>query len=224
MITTVAVVTRLRLHQELLAAAVGSRAGFAVIAISNSEAQASEMLTTQQPDLALLDAGLAGVWTVAQIARQAGVRILLFGVADRPQPIQAAEHAGCEAVLLASATSREVIDSLERLRTVESYRIEHTVDHGPIASLTARELEVLALIAQGLSNKEIAAKLTVSLPTVKTHVHNVLFKLGARRRIDAGRLLHVATSSAAVEPCAIATDGAELMNLTLERRLRASLG
>ena len=46
MITTVAVVTRLRLHQELLAAAVGSRAGFAVIAISNSEAQASEMLTS----------------------------------------------------------------------------------------------------------------------------------------------------------------------------------
>jgi hypothetical protein len=51
-----------------------------------------------------------------------------------------------------------------------------------------------------------------------------LFKLGARRRVDAGRLLHVATSSAAAEPHAIASNEAELMNLTLERRLRASLG
>jgi DNA-binding NarL/FixJ family response regulator len=224
MITTVAVVTQLRLHQELLAAAVGSRAGFAVIAVSSNETQASEMLAVQHPDIALLDAGLPSVWTVAQSAKQAGVRVLLFGLVDRPQPIQAAEQAGCEAVLLTSATSREVIDCLERLRTLETYPGEHPVDLGPIATLTARELEVLALIAEGLSNKEIASKLTVSLPTVKTHVHNVLFKLGARRRVDAGRLLHVATSSAAAEPHAIASNEAELMNLTLERRLRASLG
>jgi len=55
---------------------------------------------------------------------------------------------------------------------------------------------VLALIARGLSNKEIARELTVSVPTVKTHVHNLLHKLGARRRADAARLLHVAAGDA----------------------------
>jgi ATP/maltotriose-dependent transcriptional regulator MalT len=51
--------------------------------------------------------------------------------------------------------------------------------------LTARELEVLDLIDQGLSNKEIALGLTIQIPTVKNHVHNILSKLGVSRRAQA---------------------------------------
>jgi DNA-binding NarL/FixJ family response regulator len=52
----------------------------------------------------------------------------------------------------------------------------------PDGALTARELEILALIDEGLSNKEIAGRLFISVPTVKSHVHNILRKLGASRR------------------------------------------
>ena len=68
-----------------------------------------------------------------------------------------------------------------------------------IGTLAPAETRVLRLLARGLSNKEIARRLTVSVPTVKTHVHNLLHKLGTRRRADAGRLLHVAASEATVE-------------------------
>ena len=55
--------------------------------------------------------------------------------------------------------------------------------------LTKRELEILALIDQGLSNKEIARRLCIELPTVKNHVHNVLEKLQVSRRADAAALV-----------------------------------
>jgi DNA-binding CsgD family transcriptional regulator len=51
--------------------------------------------------------------------------------------------------------------------------------------LTQREFQILELIERGLSNKEIAATLTIELATVKNHVHNILAKLGVRRRMDA---------------------------------------
>jgi DNA-binding NarL/FixJ family response regulator len=65
----------------------------------------------------------------------------------------------------------------------------------------------LALVARGLSNKEIASELTVSVPTVKSHVHNVLGKLGTRRRADAGRLLYVAAGDANLQALAHASEG-----------------
>jgi DNA-binding NarL/FixJ family response regulator len=56
--------------------------------------------------------------------------------------------------------------------------------------LTAREREVLALVERGLSNKEIARRLSIALPTVKNHVHNILGKLEARGRCEAIAALH----------------------------------
>jgi DNA-binding NarL/FixJ family response regulator len=199
MITTVAVITRLRIHQELLSNAIGSRPGFAVIAIAADEDDAIDAIA-QRPEVVLLDAALPRVWHVTQVARHSGAAVALFGVTDRPEPVTQAERAGCDAVLVTSATTREVIDALERIRSHTGHPLQPPVDPTPVATLTSRELEVLALIAKGLSNKEIATELTVSLPTVKTHVHNVLYKLGARRRADAGRLLHLAATGTAAGP------------------------
>jgi DNA-binding NarL/FixJ family response regulator len=198
-ITTVAVFTRLRLFQELLSSFVGSRQGFAVIAVSSSEIEATRVVLGQRPDVILVDAALPGVWDVADAAVQAGVRMVVFGLADSPHPIESARSHGCRDALLTSATAQDVVDALEDARRSTPHPVERPVAAGDISSLTSRELEVLGLVARGLSNKEIARQLTVSVPTVKTHVHNVLHKLGTRRRADAGRLLHVAASEATVE-------------------------
>jgi two-component system, NarL family, nitrate/nitrite response regulator NarL len=198
-ITTVAVFTRLRLFQELLSSFVGSRQGFAVIAVSATEHEATRVVVGQRPDVILIDAALPGVWNVADAAVQSGVRPVVFGLADSPHPIESAGRHGCRPALLTSATAHDIVDALEDARRPAPHPVERPVARG-LSALTSRELDVLALVARGLSNKEIAAELTVSVPTVKTHVHSLLHKLGTRRRADAGRLLHLAASDAAVEP------------------------
>lgn len=82
MITTVAIFTRLRLFQELLSSFVGARPEFAVIAIAASEMEATRVVVAQRPDVILIDAGLPGVWNVADAAVQAGVRTIVFGLAE----------------------------------------------------------------------------------------------------------------------------------------------
>jgi len=198
-ITTVAIFTRLRLFQELLSSFVGSRPEYAVIAVSANEAEATRIVLTQRPDVVLIDAGLPGVWNVADAATQAGVRTIVFGLADNPHPIESARRHGCRDALFTAARTRDIVDALEDARPPAPRPAEHPVAAADVAALTSRELEVLVLVARGLSNKEIARELTVSVPTVKSHVHNLLQKLGARRRTDAARLLHVAAADAAIE-------------------------
>jgi DNA-binding NarL/FixJ family response regulator len=195
-ITTVALIARLRLMQELLSSLVGARRGYAVIAISSSEIDASRMLVAQRPHIALVDAALPGVWSVVKAAAQAHVHVIVFGLPDSPQPIETAEGVGCDAALVYSATSADLLFALDRLRISDEPTGEPIPTTHCVSTLTTREFEVLGLVARGLSNKEIASELTVSVPTVKSHVHNVLAKLGARRRADAGRLLHLAAADA----------------------------
>jgi DNA-binding NarL/FixJ family response regulator len=98
----------------------------------------------------------------------------------RPEELIAAVHtvAAGEALLSPSVT-RRVIDR------VAGDRPTVAPDAPPVEELTPREREVLELIAQGLSNAEIAAELTVEESTVKTHVKRILMKLGLRDRVQA---------------------------------------
>jgi DNA-binding NarL/FixJ family response regulator len=192
MITTVAVVSRFRLYQELLSALVGSTSRFAVIDVCDRESEATGSVAAKAPDMALIDAALPGAWNIAEAATSAGVRVIAIGVSDDHGAIEAAERAGCARVLGLAATSHDLVDALEAADECAHERDEPPPEIGIVADLTARELEVLTLVAEGLSNKEIASELVISVPTVKSHVHNVQLKLGTRRRRDAGRLLHAA--------------------------------
>jgi two-component system, NarL family, nitrate/nitrite response regulator NarL len=200
MITTVAVITRLRVFQELLASLVGSRSGFAIVAICDNEADARRAVAAKLPDVALVDANLPGAWNVTESARRTGAQVVVFGLSDDPHPLEAARQSGCAQALATGATSREVIEALDGVRSIEIPLPGQRVEAQIVASLTAREYQVLQLVAQGLSNKEIASALTVSLPTVKSHVHNVLGKLGLHRRRDAGRLLQAVADDPSAPP------------------------
>ncbi len=72
-----------------------------------------------------------------------------------------------------------------------------TAETVPGAALTSRERQVMGLIGDGMSNKEIAVRLNVAVHTVKTHVHKVLQKLAVRTRLEVAAMLHVARTSQA---------------------------
>jgi DNA-binding NarL/FixJ family response regulator len=127
--------------------------------------------------------------------------VLVLTTFDEDRIVYDALAAGASGFLLKTAPPTQLIDAVRTIAagdallalTVIRRLIEEFVRHPPsgddvparIADLTDREREVLALIARGLSNTEIAATLVVSAATVKTHVNRILSKLNLRDRVQA---------------------------------------
>jgi DNA-binding NarL/FixJ family response regulator len=97
----------------------------------------------------------------------------------RPEDLIAAVHTiGAGESLLSPSVTRRVIDRMSRQPDLE-------LDQAKLRELTPRERDVLALLARGLSNREIAAELTVEESTIRTHVKRILMKLALRDRVQA---------------------------------------
>jgi DNA-binding NarL/FixJ family response regulator len=122
--------------------------------------------------------------------------VLMLTTFDRDDYLFAALAAGASGFLLKSASPEDLVNAVQVLArgdallspTVTKRVISHVapaVTRTDFPALTDRETEVLTLVAQGYSNAEIAGTLFVGEATVKTHVSNVLFKLGVRDRIHA---------------------------------------
>lgn len=149
-------------------------------------------------EIAILDISRPSMLEVMRelAARHAGLRVLALGVGDSDLEVLACARAGAAGFLPLESGPGELIAAIESIRRDELvcsphvaallFRGQATRAPGlPVADsthLTPREVEVLALIDQGLSNKEIAAQLSLSLTTVKNHVHRILEKLHVRRR------------------------------------------
>jgi two-component system nitrate/nitrite response regulator NarL len=196
-----AVVAETRLYREGLAQLLGEHPQIDVIGTAGGVEGALALLRPA-PDAVLLDVRLArrpGV--VAQLIETApDIRVVAFGVADDEQTVIECAEAGvagyvsCEAGIeelvevLAGAVRDEVVCPPRvagtLLRRVGALARERRGTE-PEVRLTARETQIVALIDDGLSNKEIAARLHISLATVKNHIHNLLEKLQARRRGEA---------------------------------------
>jgi DNA-binding NarL/FixJ family response regulator len=179
--------------------------GIEVIGQAATGREAVERARRLSPDVVLMDVrmpDLDGIAATRELSRAVkAVRILIlttfehddyvFGALRagasgfllkraRPEELIAAVHtiAGGEALLSPSVT-RRVIDRMAQQPTPE------LADQAKLEALTAREREVLVQVARGLSNREIAAALTVEESTVRTHVKRILLKLGLRDRIQA---------------------------------------
>jgi len=125
-------------------------------------------------------------------------RVLILTTFDLDEYVFAALHAGASGFMLKDRPPEELLSAIRVIAVGEALLapnvtrrlIEHFIRQpdplrtppGALEELTAREREVLALIAAGLSNSEIASKLVMSVPTAKTHVSRILTKLGARDR------------------------------------------
>jgi DNA-binding NarL/FixJ family response regulator len=178
----------------------------AVVASAADGAEAVRLSTEHRPDVVLMDVRmpvLDGIEATRQICEQDGdrPRILILTTFDLDEYVYDALQAGAsgfllkdvpaetlfEAVrviaageaLLAPAITRRLIAEFARLRPRPQ-----TPARG-LDALTPRETEILALVAEGLSNREIALRLVLSDETVKTHVSHVLRKLGLRDRAQA---------------------------------------
>lgn len=146
-----------------------------------------------QPDVVVMDLrlpGASGIATIQELRRRdPKARVLVLTSFGGDAEIQRALDAGALGVVLKGAPSREVAEAIRRvhggeLSISEDARAELRSGEG-LSALTRRELEVLALVAEGLRNREIADELGLSPSTVKVHVNKILEKLEAQDRTEA---------------------------------------
>jgi DNA-binding NarL/FixJ family response regulator len=188
-------------------------AGIDVVAEAADGEQAVAAVLEHRPDVVLMDIRmphLDGIEATERIlaAGEAavGLRIIILTTFDLDQYVYAALTAGASGFLLKDVTPEHLIAAVQLVRTgdallapsitrrlVETFAPRMSArgqagaesGHSDLSALTPRELEVLRLIARGMSNAEIAATLTLSEATVKTHVARILTKLGLRDRVQA---------------------------------------
>ncbi len=196
------VLAETRLYREGLVNVLDRHPRILVIGAADSAATGLAAVATSHPDAVIIDARLAGeVGTVrALLATHPHARVVAFGVVDSEETIVSCAEAGvagyvpCEAGLdelvavVEGAMHDEVVCSPRLagtlLRRVGALARERG-PAGPEVRLTSRETQIIGLIDEGLSNKEIAARLQIGLPTVKNHIHHILEKLGVSRRGEA---------------------------------------
>jgi two-component system nitrate/nitrite response regulator NarL len=173
-----------------------------IVAQASSGDEALTLGAELEPDLILLDLnmqGMDGLETLEKL-RAAGVtsRIVMLTVSDADADVIGAISRGADGYLLKDMEPEELLAQIERAlqgKMVMSEAVTQALatairrpqvsQQASIEALTGRELEILKLIAKGLSNKLIARELDISDGTVKVHVKHLLKKLGLRSRVEA---------------------------------------
>ncbi|MFI6151160.1 response regulator [Kitasatospora sp. NPDC051170] len=193
-----------------LAGIVAAAEGFEVVGEAADGAQAVRLARSAHPDVVLMDIrmpGTDGLAATRQVtAESGGVRVLILTTFDLDEYIYGALRAGASGFLLKSTPPEDLLAAIRVIAAGEALlapsitrRLIRTFASRPAEpsatsasaeltriqrALTERELEVLTLIGQGLTNTEIAHHLGVTTGTVKTHVGHLLAKLAARDRVQ----------------------------------------
>lgn len=184
------------LFREGLRVVLDLRPDFEVVAEAANVAETIAAHAQHQPDLTLLDLQMpdgTGIDALKIIRKaQPDARVLMLTTYDGDEDIHRAMAAGASGYLLKSIPSiqleaavRAVIEGRQYLPAAVAERL---AERAAFQALTARELEILALVARGLSNKDITRVLAANEFTVKAHVRNILAKLGVETRTEAAIL------------------------------------
>lgn len=199
---TVVVADDHRLMREGTAALLRADQRIEVVALAANGREALTLVGSRAPDVVLLDLEMpeiGGIEACAAIrAQHHDVEVLILTVSEDEPNLWAALRLGAAGYLLKDMPPAELIEAVldaghgePRIAQRMAGRILHEFAGGvpsprdPLAELSPRERDVLALLADGKRNREIAARLVVSEATVKTHVRHILEKLRLRNRSEA---------------------------------------
>jgi DNA-binding NarL/FixJ family response regulator len=195
----VLVVDDQRLIREGIASLLDLQDGIAVVGMAADGKEAVEQVHALGPDLVLMDVRMPemdGVAAVAVLRRTApDCRVVMLTTFDDEEYVVQALRAGAAGYLLKDLPAAELADAVRLAHAgvtqLDEAAARHvaaalsTTNPGPGDTLTARETDVLRLIAAGATNREIAARLYLSEGTVKNHISRILGRLGLRDRTQA---------------------------------------
>lgn len=181
------------LFREGLAAVISATPGMVLVAQGATGADAIARHREHRPQVTLLDLRLpdmSGIDALIAIRAEApDARVVMLTTYDGDVEIQRALHAGARGYVLKTLPPRELADVIRDVaagrRRVAVDAAEKLAMHLGDESLTAREREVLALVAQGNRNRDVGTQLRITEETVKVHLKHIMGKLGARDRTEA---------------------------------------
>jgi DNA-binding NarL/FixJ family response regulator len=197
-----------RVVRDGLAVLIGLIDGVEVLATVSDGAEAVALAARERPDVVLMDLRMPGMYGIEATRRiradAPGSHVLVLTTYADDQSVFPALQAGAHGYLTKDASAEEIESAIRAVAagqthlepSVQARLVSAVIDGPPTAQpparalpdeLTQREAEVLRLIANGLSNAEIAQTLVVSNATVKTHVNRIFAKIGARDRAGAVR-------------------------------------
>jgi DNA-binding NarL/FixJ family response regulator len=203
----IVILSAVRFLRESLSEVLGRDPGIAVFGHHAVLAEALDETVTRHADVFLLDAAfIGGMGAVRQILEAAPeVRVVVLAVIETQENVVTWAEAGIAGYIPNTAAVTELTTLLHDInngkqtcsmdvaagllrRIASGATLDHAAPTSP-SLLTPRELQILNLIDSGLSNKEIARRLVISLGTTKSHVHNLLAKLSVQRRGQAAALM-----------------------------------
>lgn len=178
---------------EGLVAMIGRQSDMAVVAEAGNGPDAVALWKRHRPDVALVDLRmpeLDGAGVIAEIRRtDPSARVIILTTYDTEEDIYRAVRAGARGYLLKDARRSEVLEAIRRVHRGETVlpssvtaKLAHRMAD---ESLSQREREVLTLLADGKTNREIGAAIHVEESTVKTHLRSIFTKLHAESRTEA---------------------------------------
>jgi len=176
-----------------IAALVNAEADLKLIAEASNGKEAVEAFRSHRPDVTLMDLQMPdvdGLEAIVAIRREyPEARIIVLTTYTGDMQVLRALRAGARAYILKGLVHRELLDTIRAVhagqKRIPPEIASELADHATDDQLTEREMEVVRLIAAGNGNKQIADQLSIGEATVKSHVTNILSKLGANDRAHA---------------------------------------